>query len=227
MKMDRFFNTDNAVMRVLSKIFDIGWLSIIYVIFCVPLVTIGAATTSLYYVSAKVLRHDRSYVWTEFWRSFKQNFVQATIMWIIFAAVYALLYFNINMVGITDAESAYGGYLAGAYIALGIIVTCIMSYVFPVLSRFDMKISKIFRFSLYFSFRHFLHTLIFLVILFVAGYGIYAGFVVQIPLLLMFVPGTAAFLYTLPMEHLLKKYTPKEEKRYTEDGEEIVEWYNE
>lgn len=225
--MDRFFNTDNAVMRVLAKIFDIGWLSIVYVLFCLPIVTIGAATTSLYYVGAKVLRKDRSYVWTEFWRSFKQNFVPATIMWVIFAAVYGLLYFNINMVGLTDAESEYGGYLAGAYIALGVIVACVMSYAFCVLSRFDMKIGKIFRFSLYLAFRHFVHTLLLLVILFAAGFGIYAGFVVQIPFLLMFVPGLGSFLYTFPMEHLLRKYTPKSERKFTEDGEEIVEWYEE
>ena len=46
--MDRLFNVNNPLMRALSKLFDIGWLSLIYVVFCVPLVTIGAATTSLY-----------------------------------------------------------------------------------------------------------------------------------------------------------------------------------
>ena len=43
--MDRLFNVNNPLMRALSKLFDIGWLSLIYVVFCVPLVTIGAATT--------------------------------------------------------------------------------------------------------------------------------------------------------------------------------------
>ena len=92
--MERFFNADNGVMRALSKIFDIGWLSLIYVVFCIPLITIGAATTSLYYVSAKVLRRGRSYVWTEFWRSFKQNFAPATLIWVVFAVVFGLLFFN-------------------------------------------------------------------------------------------------------------------------------------
>lgn len=225
--MDRFFNSDNAVMKVMSKIFDIGWLSIIYVIFCIPVITIGAATTSLYYVGAKVLRHDRSYVWTEFWRSFKQNFAPATVLFAIFALIYGVLYINISMVGITDAESEYGGYLAGAYIAIALALTCVMSYVFCVLSRFTMKITQIFRFSLYLAFRHFLHTLLLLVILFVAGFGVYAGFVAQMPIFLVFVPGTAAFLYTFPMEHLLRKYTPKSEEKYTEDGERIVQWYEE
>ena len=48
--MDKFFNSDNMVMRTLSKIFDIGWLTLIYLVFCIPIVTVGAATTSLYYV---------------------------------------------------------------------------------------------------------------------------------------------------------------------------------
>ena len=116
--MERFFNADNGVMRALSKIFDIGWLSLIYVVFCIPLITIGAATTSLYYVSAKVLRRGRSYVWTEFWRSFKQNFVPATLIWVVFAVVFGLLFFNFTIV---NNQSEYGGYLIGVYLALALI----------------------------------------------------------------------------------------------------------
>lgn len=211
-------------MRALSKLFDIGWLSLIYVVFCVPLVTIGAATTSLYYVSAKVLRKDRGYVWSEFWHSFKLNFKPATLMWLIFAAIYGLLYFNLTTF---NTSNAAGGYLVGAYIALAFIVTCVAGYAFCLLSRFNMNVRGILRYALYMSFRHFLHTLCFLAILFVAGFGIYAGFRVQLPILLLFVPGLGSFLYTFPMEHLLKKYMPKQEKRYTENGEEIVEWYEE
>ena len=211
-------------MRALSKLFDIGWLSLIYVVFCVPLVTIGAATTSLYYVSAKVLRKDRGYVWSEFWHSFKLNFKPATLMWLIFAAIYGLLYFNLTTF---NTSNAAGGYLVGAYIALAFIVTCVAGYAFCLLSRFNMNVRGILRYALYMAFRHFLHTLCFLAILFVAGFGIYAGFRVQLPILLLFVPGLGSFLYTFPMEHLLKKYMPKQEKRYTENGEEIVEWYEE
>ncbi|MCI5495977.1 MAG: YesL family protein [Roseburia sp.] len=222
--MDRLFNVNNPLMRALSKLFDIGWLSLIYVVFCVPLVTIGAATTSLYYVSAKVLRKDRGYVWSEFWHSFKLNFKPATLMWLIFAAIYGLLYFNLTTF---NTSNAAGGYLVGAYIALAFIVTCVASYAFCLLSRFNMNVRGILRYALYMSFRHFLHTLCFLAILFVAGFGIYAGFRVQLPIFLLFVPGLGSFLYTFPMEHLLKKYMPKPEKRYTENGEEIVEWYEE
>ncbi|MCR5797682.1 MAG: YesL family protein [Eubacterium sp.] len=226
--MERFLNSDNGVMRALSKIFDIGWLSIIYVVFCIPVVTIGAATTSLYYVSAKVLRRNRSYVWREFWSCFKTNFKPATILWLIYAALYGLLWFNLNMVGITDKSSQYGGYLAGAYIAIAVLAFIVMTYVFPLLSRYDMKPMKILRFSLYMSFRHFLHTLALLVILVAAGFGVFVGFTGAMPVFLVFVPGTAGFLYTFPMEHILKKYLPeKEERKFDENGVEILEWYEE
>lgn len=225
--MDKIFNSDNAVMRVLSKIFDMGWLSIIYLVFCIPVFTIGAATTSLYYVSAKVLRHNRSYVWREFWSSFKTNFRQSTIIWVLMVLAYLLLVWNIQIVGITDSASEYGGYLAGVYVAMMIIITCIASYVFPILSRFELKVTKLLRFSLYCAFRHILHTIVLLAILFVAGFGLYAGVYTQIIVLFLIVPGLAGFLYTFPMEHIMKKYMPKPEKKFTEDGEEIVEWYNE
>lgn len=224
--MDKFFNSDNAVMRVLSKIFDIGVLTLIYLVFCIPVVTIGAATTSLYYVSAKVLRHNRSYVWREFWHSFKMNFAQSTIIWLITFAFSFVILFDMNIIS-ANAQSEKGGYLVGAYMAVLFVVLCISSYVYPFISRFSTKLTQILRLSLYCAFRHFLHTLMFLAIFAVLGVVIYYGVLTNIILVVIFAPGAASLLYTYPMEHIMKKYMPKEEPKYTEDGEEIVAWYNE
>lgn len=224
--MDKFFNADSGVMRALSKIFDIGMLTLIYLVFCIPVVTAGAATTSLYYVSAKVLRHNRSYVWREFWSSFKTNFVQSTIIWVITAIIGILLVFNMQIVG-ANADSAKSGYLVGAYFAMLFVLLCISCYVYPIISRFSTKLSQILRLSLYCAFRHFLHTLVMLAILVAMVALIYLGMITNIILIFIFAPGLAGFVYTFPMEHIMKKYMPKEEPKYTEDGEEIVAWYNE
>lgn len=225
--MDKFFNSDNGVMRALSKLFDMGVLTLIYLVFCIPVVTIGAATTSLYYVSAKVLRHNRSYVWTEFWRSFKMNFMQSTIVWLIVAVLSVLLVFNMQIVGVTDAASSKGGYLAGVYFAMLFVILCISCYVFPFISRFSVKLTQIFRLSLYCAFRHFLHTLLMIATLVAMIVLIYIAMVTNIIILFLFVPALASFVYTFPMEHIMKKYMPKEEPQFTEDGEEIVPWYQE
>ncbi len=224
--MDKLFNADSGLMRALSKIFDIGMLTLIYLVFCVPVVTVGAATTSLYYVSAKVLRHNRSYVWREFWSSFKTNFVQSTIVWVITVIITLLLIVNMQIVGAT-ADSEKGGYLMGAYLAILFILLCISCYVYPIISRFGTRLSQILRLSLYCAFRHFLHTIILLLILAAMVALIYAGMVTNIILTFLFAPGLAGFASTYPMEHVMKKYMPKEEPKYTEDGEEIVAWYNE
>lgn len=224
--MEKFFNSDNSVMRALSKIFDMGVLTLIYLVFCIPIVTIGAATTSLYYVSAKVLRHNRSYVWREFWSSFKTNSVQSTIVWVITAIVTVLLIFNMQIVGATT-DSTKGGYMVGAYLAILFILLCISCYVYPIISRFGTKLSQILRLSLYCAFRHFLHTLVMVAILAATVALIYLGMITNVILIFIFAPGLAGFVYTFPMEHVMKKYMPKEEPKYTEDGEEIVAWYNE
>lgn len=224
--MDKFFNADNGVMRALSKIFDIGMLTLIYLVFCIPVVTAGAATTSLYYVSAKVLRHNRSYVWREFWSSFKTNFVQSTIIWVITAVIGILLVFNMQIVG-ANTDSAKSGYLVGVYLAMLFVLLCISCYVYPIISRFGTKLSQILRLSLYCAFRHFLHTIVMIAILAAMVALIYLGMITNIILIFIFAPGLAGFVYTFPMEHIMKKYMPKEEPKYTEDGEEIVAWYNE
>ena len=225
--MEKFFNSDNGVMRALSKLFDMGVLTLIYLVFCIPVVTIGAATTSLYYVSAKVLRHNRSYVWTEFWSSFEMNFAQSTVVWLLIAGISLLLVFNMQLVGVTDTASAKGGYLAGVYFAMLIFISCISCYVFPFISRFSMKLGQILRLSLYCAFRHFLHTLSLIAIVVAMAVLIYVAMITNIIIIFLFAPALASFVYTFPMEHIMKKYMPKEEPKYTEEGEEIIPWYNE
>ena len=223
--MEKFLNSDNGVMRALSKIFDMGFLTLIYLVFCIPIVTIGAATTSLYYVSAKVIRHNRSYVWREFWSSFKTNFVQSTIVWVVTAILMVLLFFNLRIVDVSG--EAKGGYLIGAYLAILFVMLCVSCYVYPIISRFGTRLSQILRLSLYCAFRHFLHTIVLLAILAASVALIYLGMITNVILVFIFVPGLTGFVYTYPMEHIMKKYMPKEEAKYTADGEEIVAWYNE
>lgn len=223
--MNRLFNADNPIMKALSKLFDIGWLSILYLVFCVPIVTIGPATTALYYTAIKVLRRERGYVWAEFWGCFKREFKYGAILGIGFTLAYVLLIFNMRYVG--SGDTSYGGYLYGIYLAMLIVITCVLCYVFPILSRLALKPGKILRLALYVAVRHFPFTLIHLVILAVAAIISWYAVILGVPILLLVVPGGCSMLYTLSMEYILKKYQPKEEDLVTEDGEVIKAWYNE
>ncbi len=135
--MRNFFNSDSRLMKVLAKLFDIGYLSILFILFCIPIVTIGAALTALYYTTVKVIRHDRGYVSHEFWHAFKLNFFPATKLWIVQAVLFILIAFNISLVN--ENVTTTSSFMLGAYIVIGVIIYAVSCYAYPVLSRFNMK----------------------------------------------------------------------------------------
>ena len=64
--MNNIFNYDNGFFRVVNKIVDGFWASILWFIFSLPVVTFGASTTAFYYTVHKSLRGNRGYVWRSF-----------------------------------------------------------------------------------------------------------------------------------------------------------------
>ena len=221
--MRGIFGSDSRLMKVLGKIFDIGYLSIVFIIFSLPVFTIGASLTALYYAVVKVIRRDRGYVFQEFFRSFKLNFVKATILWLIQAVLTFVMCFNLYAV--VEQNGGTIGFMQGAYIVMGLIIFAISCYAYPVLSRFDMKNTKIIRFSLYMAVKHVYFTIPIMVIV-LASITALVLLIPYMPIIPLLVPGTAALVCSYMMEWILKKYMPKEEK-VSEDGEVITEWYKE
>ena len=78
--MLNFLHTDSPVMRFLEKLKDLIVLNLIWLAFCIPVVTIGPATTSLYMVARKMVRGDWPKVWPAFITEFKQCFRKSFIM---------------------------------------------------------------------------------------------------------------------------------------------------
>ena len=81
--MRDFFSGDNPVMGFLSSIVDLIVLELVWFVFCIPIVTIGASTEAFYYAVNKVIRKKKGQILSEFWHGFKDGFKNATIIWII------------------------------------------------------------------------------------------------------------------------------------------------
>ena len=90
--MDRLFNMDNKFFTVMGRVADLIMLNVVFLICCLPIVTIGASLTALHYVTLKMTRNEESYIIRSFFKSFKQNFKQSTLIWILMAAVAVFLY---------------------------------------------------------------------------------------------------------------------------------------
>ena len=77
------FDTDSKFAKITSKIAMIVIANLLFLIFCIPIVTVGAAYTALYHVMMKSFRNGSDInVISEFWKGFKNNFIQATICWV-------------------------------------------------------------------------------------------------------------------------------------------------
>lgn len=209
------FNMEGGVFSFLTKVFDVLVLSILWALFCIPIITIGPSTTALYYTTAKVIRKDRGYVWHEFWHSFKTNFVTGAIYTVILAVIVVILYLGFDMTqGTKDMTFKFVRY---AYILIVIFVACGYTFLFPILSRFSLPRFQMLKMSFLISLKHFPVTIL-LALIIMAGITI---MYYMLPLVVI-LPTLISLLCSLLIEPVFKKYLPKPEEGAAEDD---IKWY--
>ena len=197
--MGNLFNMDNAFFRFMGKLFDVVALNLVFIIVCIPLVTIGPAISALYYASVKSIRRDRSYPIKEFFKAFKRDFKQSFIVGLILVLAAAIIYVDIRFV--VDYIKNDFTAMRYVYLVIGMVISFISVYIFPLISRFSLKISGLFRLSFYLAIRHLLTTIVSIILLF-------GGFVlvyISAGLALLFVPVLVNLLISIMMEKVLIK----------------------
>ena len=133
----RIFNAESPLMEGLSRVFDLMILNLIVLVCCLPVFTAGAALTAMHYVLIKMVRDEDGYLIRSYLRSFKENFVQATGMWLIFLVFMVAFVVDLGLVGDPQgAASRLPAFIRYALIAGGIYVYAIYLYAFPLLARF-------------------------------------------------------------------------------------------
>lgn len=117
--MNGIFNYDNKVFEILGKAVDWVYIGILWLIFSLPVVTIGASTTALYETVHKVIRKSKGYVWRTFWTTFKTNFKKTTKIWLIQLVVIAVLFLDMKiMQNFLEQGSKLGSLYYFFYISL-------------------------------------------------------------------------------------------------------------
>lgn len=132
------FEEGSPFQRFLNKVADLLILNLIILVMCVPIITIGAALTAMHYVLLKMVRGEEGYIVKSFFRSFKREFGQATILWILFVALGALM--ASNMVLVLEGTGHYPIWLPSSILVAAVLELIIMIYTFALLSRFDNSV---------------------------------------------------------------------------------------
>ncbi|MCR5715902.1 MAG: YesL family protein, partial [Lachnospiraceae bacterium] len=205
--MRGLFHPDNPVIRFMIKVGYIWWLNILWLVCSLPIVTIGASTTALIYSCMK-LHKEEGYPTGNFFHSFKENFGQATILWLIYLAVGALLAADLIF---WNQQGAQSKVLWGLAIAITILYAISLSYVFAIQSKFVNSIQRTILFSILVPFRNMKETILILVTLgAVLYFNVTTIFMVNFITLNLGV-GFVAYLLAVFYINVFNRYIPQED----------------
>lgn len=207
--MGKFFDMDSPVMRFLNRLGDLMIMNILMIICCIPVITAGAAFTAMHYVLLKIVRGEEGYLLRGFFKSFKENFKQATAIWLLMLLVIAVyvgdaLIFRYS--GMTFPKP-----VVVIVMAVAVMLAMMAVYVFPLQARFDNSLKNTLKNALILAFANLPRTLLmigcYLLPFVIAYFSTYA-------LLFVFMFGISAPAYGAVWIYsgIFKKLEPETEK---------------
>lgn len=133
--MKKLFSFDSSFMQILSKTANLIFLNLFWIICSLPIITIGPATTAMYYVIFQYLTNQTDSVIRPFFHSFRENFKQSLILWIPL--------FLLDLLLVIDALYLLANYssvfhpLWIFFILMLAICFSLSTYIFPLLARYN------------------------------------------------------------------------------------------
>ena len=138
--MGKIFSPDSPAIKFLWKMADLIALNLVWLVCCIPIVTIGPSTTAMYCVVRIIARGEWPAIFKTFFKAFKENFKQSLLVFlallipICLVAVYLLLSFSGALDGLALIK-----YLS--YLAI-VIIGCICTYAYPLMAHFDNTVGN-------------------------------------------------------------------------------------
>jgi uncharacterized membrane protein YesL len=133
--MEKFFDSENPVMRFLSRLVDLAILNVLTVCTSVLIITAGGALTAMNNVLLHLVRKDETYVVKMFWTSFKQNFKQGIPEGLI-VLVTAFITF-VDMWALHGSESKAATLLMIVITVIAMFLSAVFVYMFALQSRYE------------------------------------------------------------------------------------------
>ncbi len=201
----KLFNPDNALMITMTQITDCIFLSLFWILGCVPVVTMGASFAALYDATCRGFRQGDKHCWQRFLHVYKTNWKASLAPTVFFLTAVSflgralILLWNRAVAG-TASWMVFSG---AAFV--GVLILGILSLLFPVLSRFENSFGGLLKNTQLLAMAHLPRTLL-LGILNAATVLLCGLYVVP----LFFLPSLTALISSLLIEPMFKPYMPEE-----------------
>lgn len=187
----KFLDIDGPLIQFLSKMADLMWLNILTMVCCIPIITAGASLTALNYMALKIVRGEECYITKGFFKSFKDNFRQSTIIWCFFLLVAAVIGTDYRIM--MNTELGESKVMKILIIAAAALVLFTFMFVFPVQAKFVNSVRRTIWNAFVFSVFQFPKTAL-MVVLYVIPLVIWYFFPYIFPVIFVFCLSLPAFL---------------------------------
>lgn len=168
--MSEIFSQDSLFIKIMNRAGDVLMLSIIFTICSIPIFTIGASITALSYTTMRGLKYEDGYTWKYFLKSFKENFKQSTVIWLVMVVVFFV--FGVDIWYWREFSKVNEGQIGNIMQIISVVLislaVMIFLYVFPLQAKFDNRIKVQFRNAFLLSIRYFPTTLV-IALMYAAG----------------------------------------------------------
>lgn len=206
----KLFSYDSVLMRFFNRLFDLMILTIAWTISCIPIFTIGAATTALYDTTMMLTKQDvRPFQYYR--KSFVRFFKPATICWLIYLALAVIIGVDYMAFYYNWPEFAAAARIVTILLVITLLFSLIM--IFPIIGTFAGNIREYMFNAFALSFMYAPLTLLMLLI--------YVGFIyislqmfMILCVMLILGHGVVAFINSYILRFIFRKYLPETDRKY-------------
>lgn len=210
----KFLSYESKFSQVMLKICSSCYLNLLWLLCSIPIFTIGASTAALYRVTLKIAKDEDPYIVKEFFRGFRENFRQATILWMILLGIGLLLcgdgYILYHLYHTFSGPTAVVWTLMLALIiAASIIYVIVLLYVFPLIASVENTNQAMLKNSFLIGIRYLFCTILVFAIHFAMFFAVVAIFTP----LIIFGEGLCALLSSYLLSNVIRacSYDPNKE----------------
>lgn len=196
----KFFNPENALWKWMGLLSDTMLMTLVWIVFSIPIITIGPATVSLFKVSNDVLSNSGTGVISDFIKYFFLRFKQTVIV-----GLFSLILMGIVLIDFwfyRQISSSISTFVFFIVIFVSVILFGFLVYFYPMLAVTQLNIMNALKLSFFIEIKHFSWT-IFLIVMYLFGIFITTIFA---PYLVFFMIGMLSILNMKVFKMLIKEY---------------------
>jgi uncharacterized membrane protein YesL len=145
MPIPRLQGENNVIIRVSSMIALLVLINLLTLLCCLPIITIGAALTSMHDVLQMIIRKEDGYVTRRYFSSFRKNMKQATLLWVPFLFIFSGCVADVII--IFSAPGLIPGYIMIPAGVAGLFALFVFQWVFPLQARFKGNFGVVMKMS--------------------------------------------------------------------------------